>query len=473
MEEIRRKEDSVSNTQSLFRIIGYMILVSLSLFACQASPINHLPGINSQDHTIEEPFKLFYQQVNGAKNLGPAISSIKLEQGRQVQFFQNGKLVRNPETGHIYIAPLGLQLGFSRPEDAAQSHKIYDLFLPLYAEAGGQFIFGQPLTGLILNEDKGRLEQHFENFGVYQRLEDIDNPFGILNYGVMACGYECRHDEPTYGIIELSDSLHGPFKEFQSHLGDELTGRLMAQPFQLPNGELEAVFENIVLYSTPSQPEQVLVRPIAEVLEMQSDPLVYKLPIDEVVFFAIDGELGHNVARVFIEFLEPYGGIALSGHPLTELHKENEFTYFQIFQNLCLEYHKDAPESEKITIMPLGRVFMAGAPSGQEETAFRVPISVSTWEEQGMITITENQTLSYAVFDNAVPMKGIQGEIVVLLPNGEQHIFLPPVTDENGTASVTIPAINAPHLSLVGFRACVHNQEYGQVCDEGSFLITD
>ena len=411
----------------------FLPIFAMLLFSCQAGGPSGALTADTSEQSVAHPFDLFYKQIYGSQVLGPAISSLKTEQGFQVQYFQNGKLVSNPVTGEITIAPLGLELGFVSAPSTIQSHEIYELFEPIYDTAGGAGVFGRPISDIQLNVDQARLEQHFENLGLYQRLdEDSANAFGFLYYGVMACGFDCRYDPPTYGIIEMADTLHGPFRELQTSLGEAVTGDLLVAPRQLPNGEVEAIFENLVLYTRPENPGQVHYRPIMELLDMGNEQLVPRLYNDDLEFYGIDGELGHNIPSLFVEYLEQHGGFSLSGAPISEIEKEDDQTYNQYFQNVCLQYKVDPTHGNMISFASVGHLYQAAQPAEVSPAELVIPLTVTAWEEINMIGTTENQTLYVGVFDEAIPQFGVQAEIRVLLPDGQELFYLPPPTDASG-----------------------------------------
>ena len=78
---------------------------------------------------------------------------------------------------------------------------------------------------------------------------------------------------------------------------------------------------------------------------------------DNVRFYYTDTEndLGYHVPILFDQFIAQHGGDEISGDPIADLMRYREDdTNRQCYQNYCLEYHQEAPDSLKIRLTPLG-----------------------------------------------------------------------------------------------------------------------
>jgi hypothetical protein len=320
------------------------VLIGAFIFSCIAgtwfssifiSPTIKKSFTSSQvDYDIDPFFDRFYHSAGGSKYLGPAISSVIDVNGIKYQFIENGLLGYHNSLG-FFLESLGVQLGYHKTMYSGGAIDIYSGFYNLYEKLGGEMVFGEPITVPFFNQDMNRLEQHFENLGIFLSLDKESDDPRLLPYGVYSCDYGCRYTPDTAAIML---NIPEPFRSFVSQNEVEFTGQLLDTPFVANDGNTEAVFQNIVLYSNPSQPHEIMARPIVEALGIDQHPPTTAFDHPEIIFIPTFGDLGHNIPIVFYDYLSTHGGLGVSGNPLTELFQISNGQFRQCFENLCVEY---------------------------------------------------------------------------------------------------------------------------------------
>jgi hypothetical protein len=218
------------------------------------------------------------------------------------------------------------------------------------------------------------------------------------------------------------------------------------------------------------------------------EPLTGPLGIPLVVFIPIQGELGHNVAVFFDDFIRGIGGYSISGQPITELfiHNQEHNIARQCFANMCLDYY-DNDEGVKVRPVALGveykNLYHPGLQPGAGESAgedgssatrrgsTKSIFQLNIWESKSLITSVETQTISASVFVNGVPQAGQKLVLVIAIPGTEPQIIDFPITDENGLTSITLAPIKAANSTLVTFRVCIIYDGDKSECASNNFMI--
>lgn len=223
------------------------------------SPPRQPPNPAFESFPIDPLFEEFYAYLGGEPVLGPPISRL-IESGNvKSQYVESAQLLFDPlaaPSDRFHLAPLGLMLGVAEPpvpepglpgSRYINGHTIYDEFLPFYDELGGARFVGRPLTEARHNPEKHRIEQYFENLGMYRLDDEPPGSAHLLAYGAIACPQGCRSQPPPSGVPGLRPILPAPFSTSASRLGLDITGLTLSEPYRSPDGEIEVIFENLVL----------------------------------------------------------------------------------------------------------------------------------------------------------------------------------------------------------------------------------
>lgn len=212
-----------------------------------------------ETYPVDPIFQDLYDFLGGETMVGPAIAPMIESGDIKTQYLQAAQLVYDPlapESDRFQLESLGRMFGVAEPSVLdpglpgvryTNGHIILDEFIPTYEQLGGARFVGRPLTEGRHNPDKKRIEQYFENLGFY-RLED-ENPgtVHLMAYGVMACPQDCRTQPPSSSIPSRKAFLPPPFSTAASNLGLDFTGLTLSSPHPGEAGEMEVIFENLVL----------------------------------------------------------------------------------------------------------------------------------------------------------------------------------------------------------------------------------
>jgi hypothetical protein len=418
-----------------------------------------------------------------------------------------------------------------------EGHIIYDGFIEFYDKAGGARFLGSPITEVHLNPETRRYEQHFENVGLYRIEGEDPGIVHALDYGAWKCSASCRPVPPSNSLVIVHPQPGDLFREAANRMGTDFTGFALTEPYSASDGLVEQVFENMVLAVDPANPGPVILRPITTLLGILPDPLVSPLNAEEYYFYPLQGALGHNIPLHFLEAIEMRGGMGISGQPLTERTALSDRVFRQCFANLCLEEHHNASGAIWVHPAPLGYSYRSVAVQGgtqavqplvQEselptptmivppavlpETAPTVPveqpttmppaetqpiqeqptplppqptiesftdsqnlraITIQVWESYPILAVGQGQEIGVAVFENNLPMRSIEPDLVLTLPDGATRTYYLFPTGEDGQTRMPLDPITAPNGTLIPYQVCILNLMGEQFCVKDSFLIWD
>lgn len=458
--------------------LAVVLLASACSFSSASPTSGSIPG---ETFPVNSIFNDFYESLGGYEILGPAITPIFLQENLQMQYTETSLLVYDPlATPNFYLAPLGIDLGYSPSGPAGGSNpvsaSVFGGFLNLYYQLGGEALVGPPLSEAKLNTEKNRIEQHFTNLGFYQSLDDPDRRAYLLAYGVLACSKDCAYSPPESAIIENGASLEEPFASSAAALGDAFTGEVLAGPHHASDGYLEVIFENLAMYIDPEYPSRTLIRPIVESVGFQRHPLTERMNSDKVVFYIVEDGMGYNIPIIFSDFLSGYGNLTISGPPISELFQLESEIFRQCFENLCLDYHINNDPEERILIAPLGVIYKAYTLQPDEtSTGLHVPempsdFQLRVWEASPYITSQQEQTIFVSVFQGSAPASAVETVLSVTLPDGSVGKYFLQPTNEAGQSSIPIPPIPAPNGTMIFYEVCVGDGTLA-VCVQDNFLI--
>jgi hypothetical protein len=149
------------------------------------------------------------------------------------------------------------------------------------------------------------------------------------------------------------------FSASLSRLGGEQVWGTLLQPFQCASdGNWEQVYENAVFYIIPDLPGQVFLRPLPLEFGYQQEPYSFSINQDRLVYYADKKGLGHNVLKVFDQFITIHGGRDLAGKPIMEPHQQKgDQTWVQCFDFYCLQINSLDDPLIEVHLLPLGKTY--------------------------------------------------------------------------------------------------------------------
>ncbi|MEK7326291.1 MAG: hypothetical protein AAB217_13640, partial [Chloroflexota bacterium] len=245
-------------------------------------------------------FQEFYEGHGGLAMFGAAISPELVENGVQVQYFENGRLEFHPqlpEGNQVILGNLGeTEYGPTPcvlPESVASGalyfnptcHSVSPEFRSYFLEHGGVSFFGYPITEMHIED--GRFVQVFERAViVWDGNQPVGSRFSLSSVGSVACSksyFQCLPvnngiyipptstpaPQPTpTDLIDAFYNAHGGARVFGTPLGERQTGS---------DGAVEQVFENAVLYENPQASEGVSLRPLGLMALGAPEPPAHQL----------------------------------------------------------------------------------------------------------------------------------------------------------------------------------------------------
>jgi hypothetical protein len=461
----------------------FPILIIVCLLALTACGIQPAAESSQQSPYVVEPlFEQFYAFFGGQSRLGVALSPGIVEGNIQKQYFENALLVYNPAlspSDQYSLAPLGEQLGvWDAPlADAdlgddvmfVDGYIVYEGFEQIYQELGGPRYVGRPLTGVRYIGEQNRVEQYFQNLGFYLNLDDAKAGVKLISYGRLACGDSCAGTpSDVSAIIQIELPYGEPFISTVSYLGDGFVGQRLAGPYQLTDGSLEVIYQNLVLYANADQSQRATARPILAALGITPEPRVTRLDNPNVMFYGLDGEFGYNVPIVFNDYIAQHGGYEFFGQPISEPKPLDGGGASQCFANACLQY-----AGGQVAPLPMGAEYKAhfyDQPSPQVQAAFD-QIRIEVWEEHSQLTSADSQTIYANLHAGSELLAGLQPYLELTLPDGGTAIYQFPPSDAGGLTQVSVPPVVGQNGTLVPYRVCLKGYNANEICAGESYML--
>ncbi len=445
------------------RLLIFCLLLTLigSISACQPPPPPNsgqsTSGIGGNGG-IDPRFREFYDLYGGKDTLGIAISPKFSQNGVEYQYTAAALMAYNPSaerSSQFYFAPIGIELGIADPPtDPGQpgGHKIYQGFVGIYERMGGSKLVGTPLTDVKFNEERGGIEQHFENLGFYQLESDTDL-VKLIHYGAWMCASACNFQSDPGSIVMEQAVVEEPFAQSTSRLNPSFTGKPLTEPFIASDGRVEQIFENVVVVEASDRPGGIALRPITAMLGV---------PVQNGAQFEIPG--------YFMELINQNSGLELSGPPVTEYTRQSDEVYRQCFANLCLDYFPNKANELKVRPTALGylyesKFYESGSVTSPPTSAQTITMRVS--KGYNLVAPTQSQIINVFVYNNNQPNTNVQPTLYLMLPGGETNSFSFPPTNSSGRSSLHLEPISAAHGTRVDYQVCV----VSEICLEDHFLI--
>jgi hypothetical protein len=469
-----------------FRV--YFLLCAVCLFAFSLSACTPSTGNNEVTGTfpVDSIFREYYRDLGGQDRFGPAISQVFDRDKYECQYTVNAMLCYDPlATGsaRYFLAPLGTNLILDG-SDSVVSSAIYPDFLPMYKELNTFNAVGNTLTGVIYNSEKQRVEQYFENVGFYHRFDDPHGTVSLLPYGDYFCGNDC-----SYSGINAADQISPQYPDILSPFGssldqiggNEVFGRPLTHPYETGSGETEQVYENVIVYAPSDNLGNIHLRPLPEMLEMNSTapgPKIYG-DNENMVFYTTAGELGYHVPKIFDRFISQHGGLEISGNPIADPFRDTATNVpRQCYQNYCLDYHSEAEPEYQIRMAALGTLYLQKNQSNDSVISRYVystdNVQMQLKEQQSQVTVSEDLLVDLVVVksEDQSPITNVETKVTLTYPDGQTDTFISSSTNPQGHATITIPAQSQLKTGdLVSYKICLNVPSEKPICVYDSFLI--
>jgi hypothetical protein len=474
-----------------------ILIVAVAATACgsfNASP----PTPNPYGaYEIDPIFWSYFNRKGGVEVFGQVLTTIFTNSaGEKLQYLESGLLVYNPAENRFYFAPLGIDLKLGEPPNTEliqsddlmlNGYLVHPKLVDYYLDLGRELV-GAPISNPHYNYAKKRLEQHFENLGLYYMLDDPEQTPHLLAYGLLACSSCQAYPPPPPGPYYLDPEVVRPKKEGEiavlfRTLGipTDLRGDLVMGPVLRTDGSTEMVYEHMAFRSKDGH---ITIQPIPSDLGYSGTQRVPQIESPLLFFIPMEDNLGHNILKEFHNFILENGGYEVAGAPTTEIFTLNLETAVirQCFTNYCLDYLPDALEA-KVRPAQLGKEYLIrnsddfipgpedNAPDTSTSPRTPDPFTLHVWESNTTINSSTPQTISATVFSQGVAQSGQNLELYITMPDGTQQLYYLPTTNENGRTGITIPPIDGENGSMIQYRVCLSIEGHESICVENLFMI--
>jgi hypothetical protein len=477
----------------LILLIAIMLISACGYYQPEADRVSE--STQEGAYRINPVFWEYYHLMGGEEVFGPAITNIFTYEGKKMQYVENGLLVYDPQEkwNQYSFSNLGEELGiYEPPKEVAglagdliiNGYLIHPAFIDLYRRLGPDVV-GAPLTNPQENYTQGRIEQHFQNFGFYFRMDDPEQEVHLLAYGRAVCGSLCQFKGSIDNAIHAMSQLSEPFSGFVKRLGSSATGSLVGGPYLGEDGNEEVILENMVVYNDRGY---VAPRPLVLLLGYTPQPPTEAIDNAVVVFIAVEGALGHNVLVHFDDYIIHHGGYEISGMPVSEIYEFNHEKGIirQCFTNLCLDYYSQEPEGQvrpaqlgieyknmfhpELTAVAEETIPQGGTTFTPRKSAQNL-FQLKVWESSPLISSSEAQVIAAGVFFNGAPQAGQQMTLTVNIPDAAPITVSMPPTGEDGHTTIALAPVAKTNGTLITYEVCLNFSEGTSQCVQESFLI--
>lgn len=441
-------------------------------------------------YLVDPRFSDLYGRLQGEEVLGPPISNKKYLSGTNLekQYFEGVVLVFDPDhSPRYYLEPVGLDAGFSDlPDTYPENPGVRYLngfiippdFAQFYDQIGGERWVGLPLTRARLNPDKHRIEQYFENMGFFRFEDDPPGAVYLMPYGLWKCAGECSEYPglQNAGIsVSAPEEVDSPFGEAIARFGTQFTGKKLSGAYRAEDGNIEQIFQNVVLYQNRATPLGVSLRPVSSLLDQAGEGYQPKSDQTEGYFRELVEGAGYSIPTYFMEFIDRYFGLEVSGEPISALEEIREGVSQQCFENYCLLYDAKAASGQQVRILPQGQKYKDAfytdvqAPPQEPEEARQIQLDI--WEQLPQISSQENQQLGACIHEAGQALINVQAVARINTQENGTMLYSFQPTDSGGCSFLTLDPIQAPNGTAVDYQVCFQGLGPEEYCQKDSFLI--
>ena len=465
-------------------------LICFSLIVLLAGFISACSGMERSSagyYLVDPRFSDLYERLQGEQVLGPPISTKKYVSGTSLekQYFEGVVMVFDPDhSPRYYLEPVGLDAGFSDlPNNHPENPGVRYLngfiipadFAKFYDQMGGERWVGLPLTRARLNPDKNRIEQYFENMGFFRFEDDPPGAVYLMPYGLWKCAGECSQypGVQNAGISSSAlEEVESPFGEVIARFGTQFIGKKLSAAYRADDGNIEQIFQNVILYQDQASPLGVSLRPVSYLLGQAGEVYQTKSDQTEGYFREIENGGGYYIPTYFMEFIDRYYGFEVSGEPISALEEIREGVSQQCFENYCLLYDGNG---QQVRILPQGQKykdkFFSNIQTPAQQPAEERDIQLDIWEQLPQITSYENQQIGACIHEAGQPLANAQAIAQVTTQESGTNTYSFEPTDSGGCAFLTLDPILAPNGTAVDYQVCFQGLGSEDYCKKDSFVI--
>ncbi len=471
-----------------------LFMLSLGIFALNAcAPAPKAVPLSRPDWAkpVHPLFQEIYDRLGGVELLGYPINEAISYNGFAQQYTENALLLYDssaPATQQFSLAPLGLEFFYPDPpltnnglyvKGTQNGLVVYQRFVALFHQLDGTRYVGRPISQPFYDPDNQRIVQYFENLGFYTSANDPTDTVHLLPYGLLDCDVNCRKEHHGSPLVSPVPRYTEPFMDAIENFGREITGHPLSEYYRTEDGEIEQVYENVILFAPMEDLTQVSLRPLPQMVGIQQGALSPPDPDENLVFFPYENsEQGYNVPLMFDNYICNHGGWSLSGAPITErFYLADEVTIRQCFETFCLDFIQPEEAAPYVQTAPLGQTFVdlgLHQRPGTKALIFSNPdVSMAVWEDNPFIKPEDQQIIYLKIIQpgDQAPIPNLDAILIIILPDGMKLRYIMPPTDELGQSFRNLPTFNVPNGSLISYSICLDVQSEMPICKMDAFTV--
>jgi hypothetical protein len=459
-----------------------ILLLVLPLTACER--IRETPPPPAGTYPVDPLFRAYYENHGGEKVFGPAISPLFRKEENFYQYTVSALLMYDSaadEQNRIRLSQLGQEIGhFELPaggvpqpgERYVDGYKLFDKFVDLYDQIGGEQVVGRPRTEAQYNQEKQRYVQYFDNVGFFWIEGDAEDAAHLLSLGSQVCGSYCAYEPAIIETPELPTGSTPPsIRIAVAKLGLDFTGFPLSPPINSSGGMVEQLYENVKFIVHPDHPDAAELYPLPEELGYLPEPPRQPNPMPDMLFVPVGENLGYNVPQVFVDYIRDHGDFDFTGAPITHPNRLETGAIEQCFKNICLQGNYSAEGEAAVKPLPLGVEYLKATGPVPTPVGNLTDITIQVWERYPLISSDLEQEIGVVAMGGGKPLENALVDVTVGMPDGSDQIYRLAPTDENGETSLKLTPIEAQNGTLIQYRACLSLPESQQFCVMDAFII--
>ena len=257
---------------------------------------------------------------------------------------------------------------------------------------------------------------------------------------------------------ETGHNVQGEFYKFYKSIPSPLLiyGYPITEEITSKDGKHVQYFQRARFEYHPELPEgqRVQLTSIGKETYTPQNPLNIYSPLGCRIY----AETNFAVCFAFLEFFDKNGGVAQFGYPISPF-EYHENVIVQYFEKARLEWRPWNPESQRVIISDLGRVYfdklgedaglLASAPSLDNRPTELTDIQVHAFAWKAVTLATDQQVIFIVAQDQrGQPVDKAQCAAVVRWPNGQSDVRNVS-TNSNGVGIVTLSFSDQPYGNLI------------------------
>ena len=127
-----------------------------------------------------------------------------------------------------------------------------------------------------------------------------------MPYGLWKCAGECSQypGVQNAGISRSpAEEIQSPFGEAIARFGTAFTGHAVSSAYRSEDGNIEQIFQNIVLYQDATSPLGVGLRPISALLSRGDGSFQIRDDESQSYFWEVVDGQGYYIPAYFLDFI--------------------------------------------------------------------------------------------------------------------------------------------------------------------------